>query len=93
LLWSVVAFVLYLYLLLALARVIVDITRQFARSWRPAGLAAVGLEAMYLGTDPPVKALHRLIPPVRLGRVSLDLSVTILIIAILALREVVLIFA
>jgi YggT family protein len=84
--WSVVAFVLYLYLLLVLARIIVDITRQFARSWRPVGVTAVGLELVYASTDPPVKLLRRLIPPVRLGSLSLDLSIMILWIGILALR-------
>jgi YggT family protein len=78
--------VLYLYFLLIVARVVIDVTRQFARSWRPAGVAAVGLEVVYSSTDPPVKLFRRLIPPVRLGPVSLDLSVWILLIAILALR-------
>jgi YggT family protein len=31
-------------------------------------------------TDPPVKLLRRLIPPLRLGAVSLDLSLMILLI-------------
>ncbi|HEY2983819.1 MAG TPA: YggT family protein [Jatrophihabitantaceae bacterium] len=86
LVWSVVALVLYLYFLMIVARVVIDVTRQFARSWRPAGVAAIGLEAVYSSTDPPVKLFRRLIPPVRLGPVSLDLSVWILLIAILALR-------
>ena len=91
--WNVVAFVLYIYLLLVLARIVVDITRQFARSWRPVGFTAVGLELVYTSTDPPVKLLRRLIPPIRLGSVSLDLSITILLIAILALRQVALTLA
>jgi YggT family protein len=86
LVWSVVALVLYLYFLMIVARVVIDVTRQFARSWRPAGVAAIGLEAVYSSTDPPVKLFRRLIPPVRLGPVSLDLSAWILLIAILALR-------
>jgi YggT family protein len=86
LVWSVVALVLYLYFLMIVARVVIDVTRQFARAWRPAGVAAIGLEAVYSSTDPPVKLFRRLIPPVRLGPVSLDLSVWILLIAILALR-------
>jgi YggT family protein len=86
LVWSVVALVLYVYFLIIVARVVIDVTRQFARSWRPAGVAAIGLEAVYSSTDPPVKLFRRLIPPVRLGPVSLDLSVWILLIAILALR-------
>jgi YggT family protein len=84
--WSVVAFVLYVYLLLILARIVIDVTRQFARSWRPVGVTAVGLELVYASTDPPVKLLRRLIPPVRLGSLSLDLSIMILWIAILVLR-------
>ena len=84
--WSVVALVLYLYFLLIVARVVIDVTRQFARAWRPVGVAAIGLEVVYSSTDPPVKLFRRLIPPVRLGPISLDLSVWILLIAILALR-------
>lgn len=84
--WSVVALVLYIYLLLIIARVVVEVTRQFARSWRPAGVAAVGLEVVYSSTDWPVKLFRRLIPPLRIGPVSLDLSIWILLIAILALR-------
>lgn len=91
--WSVVAYVLYLYLLLVLARFVIEFTRQFARSWRPAGVAAVGLEAVYLATDPPIRLLRRLVPPVRLGSVSLDLSIILLLLAILALQWVALTLA
>ena len=77
---------LYLYSSLILARVVIETTRQFARTWRPAGVAAVGIEVVYLTTDPPVKPLRRLIPPLRLGSVSLDLSILILLLAILGLR-------
>jgi YggT family protein len=86
--WAVVAFVLYLYLLLVLARFIVEVTRQFARTWRPIGVTAVGLELVYTSTDPPLKLLRKLLPPVRIGSVSLDLSITVLLLAILALRWV-----
>ena len=91
--WSVVGYVLYLYLLLVLARFVLEFTRQFARSWRPAGVAAVGVEAVYLATDPPIRLLRRLVPPVRLGSVSLDLSIILLLLAILALQWVALTLA
>lgn len=91
--WSLLAFALYLYLLLVLARIVIDITRQFARSWRPVGVTAVGLEVVYASTDPPVRLLRRLIPPLRLGAISLDLSIMILWIAILVLRSFALSFA
>jgi YggT family protein len=89
LLWGIVGYVLYLYIVIILARVVVEATRQFARSWRPVGVTAVGLELVYVATDPPIKALRRLVPPLRIGGVSLDLSVLILLLAILALYWVV----
>jgi YggT family protein len=87
--WGVVGYILYLYVIIILARVVIETTRQFARSWRPAGTAAIGLELVYLATDPPIKALRRLVPPLQLGGVSIDLSILILLLAILALNWVV----
>ena len=88
LLWGVIGYVLYVYIILVLARIVLDYTRQFARSWRPAGAAAVGMELVYMATDPPIRLLRRLVPPLRLGTVSLDLSVIILLIVLIVLHEV-----
>ena len=76
------SYVFYVYLLLLLARFVIDWIRMFARSWRPSGAAAVGIEIVFMGTDPPVRLFRRLIPPVRLGNFSLDISLWILLIAI-----------
>jgi YggT family protein len=92
LLWGVVGYVIYLYIVLILARIVLDWTRQFARAWRPAGTAAVGVEIVYSVTDPPIRLLRRLVPPLQLGTVSLDLSVIILLIVLIALRQVALTF-
>jgi YggT family protein len=86
--WGLVSYVLYLYVLIILARVVIEATRQFASKWRPTGLAAIGVETVYVATDPPVRLLRRLVPPVRLGNVSLDLSIIILLIALVILRWV-----
>jgi YggT family protein len=86
--WGLVAYGLYLYILVLLARFVLEATRQFARTWRPSGVAAVGVEMVYLATDPPIRLLRRLVPPVRLGSVSLDLSIIILLIGVLALQWV-----
>jgi YggT family protein len=88
LLWGVVWYVLHVYLLVLLARLVLDYTRQFARSWRPAGAAAVGFELVYMVTDPPIRAFRRLVPPLQLGNVSLDLSYFIVLILVIALQEV-----
>jgi YggT family protein len=86
--WGLVAYGLYVYILVLLARFVVEATRQFARTWRPSGVAAVGVEMVYLATDPPIRLLRRLVPPVRLGSVSLDLSIIILLIGVLVLQWV-----
>ena len=93
LVWGVVGYALWIYILFVLGRVVLEWTRQFARSWRPAGGAAVGVELVYSATDPPIRALRRLVPPLQLGTVSLDLSVIILLIALIVLRVVALSFA
>jgi YggT family protein len=81
---QLVAGVLYLavlvYLLLLMARLVLEWIQSYAREYRPRGLALVLFEVVYTLTDPPVKALRRLIPPLRLGAVSLDLSLMILLV-------------
>ena len=93
LVWGVIGYLLWIYIVLILARVVLEWTRQFARSWRPAGAAAVGVEIVYSLTDPPIRLLRRLVPPLQLGTVSLDLSVIILLIVLIVLRVVALTFA
>jgi len=81
---QLVAGILYLavllYLLLLLARLVLEWIQGYAREFRPSGLVLVLFEVVFTLTDPPVKLLRRVIPPVRLGAVSLDLSLMILLI-------------
>ena len=86
--FAVAALVLLVVYLLLLARVVLDVTRSFARSWRPVGPAAVGLELIYSSTDAPVKTLRRLIPPLRFGGISIDLSVWLLLLIVWLARTV-----
>ena len=87
-LWSVVYFVLLVFFLLLIARFVVDWVMVFARQWRPTGLVAAGLEVVYSATDPPLKALRRVIPPLRLGSVSLDLGFMVLMLVVVILMNV-----
>jgi YggT family protein len=66
--------VLGLFILLLFVRLIVDWIQMFARSWTPRGPVLVILETVYTITDPPIKALRKVIPPLRLGGVAIDLS-------------------
>lgn len=80
---GLIAGVLYLALLLyvitLVARLVLEWIQSYSRDFRPSGLVLVLFELVYTLTDPPVKALRRLIPPLRLGAVSLDLSLMILL--------------
>nr|BFE35243.1 YggT family protein [Actinomadura rugatobispora] len=76
------AFVLYIFLLFLIGRLILEVLQSFARSWRPTGVVLVIAEATYTITDPPLKLLRRFIPPIRLGNVALDLSFTVLILVV-----------
>jgi len=86
--WAAIGLVLLVFYLLIIARLVVETTRSFARSWRPVGTAAIGLEVVYVITDPPMKALRRIIPPLRLGGISLDMSVLVLLIVVWILKDV-----
>ena len=76
---EVASFVLLVFFILLIARLVFDYVMMFARSWRPSGVAAVGLEVVYSVTDPPLKALRRVIPPLRLGNFSIDLGFMVLL--------------
>jgi YggT family protein len=82
-------FALLVFLVLLVFRLIMEYVFMFARSYRPTGPVAVGLELCYSVTDPPLKALRRVIPPLRVGRVSLDLSFIVLFIVVQILMSVV----
>lgn len=79
LVWLIAYYVLFALWLFVIGRLVVEIVRSFARDWKPAGPTAAGLEMLFMVTDPPVKALRRLIPMVRIGNISLDLSIMILL--------------
>ena len=80
---------LWVFLLLLIVRLVMDYVMMFARSYEPRGLALVLLEVTYTVTDPPLKALRRVIPPLRIGGIALDLSCLVLFIAVQILINVV----
>jgi YggT family protein len=85
--WQVVVVLLYAFIGLMWVRFIVDWVQVFARSWQPRGVLLVALEVVYSVTDPPIRALRRVIPPLRLGSIALDLSfLIVLLVAYVLLR-------
>ena len=82
-------YLLYIFLGLLIVRLIVDWTMVFARNWRPTGAVAAILEVAYSVTDPPLRALRRVIPPLRLGSFALDLAFIVVFVVVGALISVV----
>jgi YggT family protein len=75
---EILTLVVVLFLIFLLGRAVLDWVQFFAREWRPKGASLVIAEAVYTVTDPPLKLLRRLIPPLRLGNVSLDVAYMVL---------------
>jgi len=86
--WGIVSSVLLVFIVLLFARFVVDWVMVLARSWRPSGLVAAGLEVVYSTTDPPLKAIRRVIPPLNLGAIRLDLGFMVLLIAAFILQGI-----
>lgn len=87
---KLVAFwVLSVFLLLLIGRLILSWVQAFARDWRPHGPVLVIAEVVFTATDPPLRFLRRYIPTLRLGTVALDLSFMLLFLVVLVLWQVV----
>jgi YggT family protein len=79
---QVVILLLWIFLILLIGRLILDYVQMFARSWQPRGPLLVVAEVIYTITDPPLRALRRVIPPLKLGSISLDLSFIVLVVLV-----------
>ena len=86
---TIALYVLWAFVGLMFLRLVIDWTMVFARSWRPSGVLAAVLEVCYSVTDPPLRALRRVIPPLRLGSMAVDLAFIVVLIVAYALIYVV----
>ncbi|AJK69260.1 YggT family protein [Corynebacterium marinum] len=89
LLGSVLYVVLQIFVLILIARIVIEMIQSFSRNFQPPRWFIYIAEPLFMITDPPVKALRRVIPPLRLGNVSLDMSVIVLFIILSVLRAIV----
>ncbi len=89
---TVVYFALLVYLLVLWARFFIDLTRVLRRDWRPRGFMLVVAEVAFTLTDPPIRAVRKMLPPVRLGGAALDFSWSIVMLAVIVLSYVALAF-
>lgn len=89
LLGTILYIVLRLFALILIARIVIEMIQSFSRNFQPPRWFIMVAEPLFVITDPPVKALRRVIPPLRLGNVALDLSVIVLFILLSILTSVV----
>jgi len=76
-------------IILVIARFVVDWVQLLARQWQPRGFIAVLCEVIFSLTDPPLRALRKVIPPIRLGGVMLDLSAMVLLLMLFIAQSLV----
>ncbi|HEY2948771.1 MAG TPA: YggT family protein [Micromonosporaceae bacterium] len=80
----------YVFFVALLARFVLGWVLAYGRRWQPGRGAAATLESVWSVTDPPLKALRRVIPPLRIGTVSIDLASLVLLVILFVLMELVL---
>ena len=73
--------VVLVFFLLLLVRLVLDWVQFFARDWKPGGPLLVVAEVTYSVTDPPLRALRRLLPPLTIGTMRLDLAFLVLMLS------------
>jgi YggT family protein len=86
---QIVYLLLYTFILTLLSRFVMGAVLQYGRRWQPGRGAAAALEVVWSVTDPPLNALRRVIPPLRIGTVSVDLASLVLLVILFVLMNVV----
>ena len=85
---DVLFYLLSVYLVCLIVRLIFSWIQVYAREWHPKGFLLVVAEGVSSATDPPLRFLRRYIPTVRLGSVALDLSFMLLFLVVYVLWQV-----
>lgn len=75
-------------MLMLLARIALSWIFMFARDWQPRGVSALLVESVYVVTDPLIKPLRRVIPPLTIGMIRLDVAFLVVFFAVIILRAV-----
>ncbi|MDY6076979.1 YggT family protein [Mobiluncus sp.] len=82
----VIYYVINVYVFILVLRVVLDWVQILARDWRPRGIILVLANLIYALTDPPVRFFGRLIPPLRVGGLALDMGFLVLFILLFGLQ-------
>ncbi|KTR02403.1 YggT family protein [Curtobacterium luteum] len=85
----VLYYALLLYIIVLWGRFALDLVQTFNRQWRPRGGMLVVADVVYTITDPPIRFVRRLLPPMRMGPVALDFGWTIVLLVAIIVRFIV----
>ena len=85
---GIISWVLWVFMLVLFGRMILSWVPVLVRDWQPRGPVLVAAELVYSVTDPPLRMLRKVLRPVRIGNLMLDLAFIGLIIVIYIIRAV-----
>lgn len=85
---TVISWVLWIFMLVLFARMILSWVPVLVRDWQPRGPMLVLAEVVYSITDPPLRALRKVLKPVRVGTMMLDLAFIGLFLLVSVLMQV-----
>jgi YggT family protein len=71
-------YVVFLFFVALIIRLVFDWIQVFSRDWKPRGIVLILAEAVYSVTDPPLRLLRSILPPLRLGAIQIDLAFLVL---------------
>lgn len=71
---SLARLVVFLYIVVLFARVILSLIISLSRDFKPTGPGLVLTEGVFTVTDPPVKVARKIIPPITLGQFRIDVG-------------------
>ena len=80
--------VLNIFIVILFARMILSWVPVLVRDWQPRGPMLVLAEIIYSITDPPLRALRKVLRPVRVGNIMIDLAFIGLFILVSILQQV-----
>jgi YggT family protein len=86
--FALLYYAVFIFFILLIGRLVLDWVQVFARDWKPRGAVLVVAEAVYTATDPPLRAIRRVVKPVRLGGIQLDLAFMLLALGCAVLMQV-----
>ena len=82
-------YLLWAYLAILMVRAVLSFVPLFVRDWQPRGVGLVVAEFVYTLTDPPLRFMRRIIPPIRIGSTSWDLGFLVLFLGLSIIQRMI----